>query len=113
MLPLPLVKDTVLELLQQHLHQLVLSIRTCNTQAVLICEQHSFNHLFGFFLCSYALHLHQMVDEAALCLVDLEMLLEDLSSLLHVIVRPSHEECLSHGEAKELKLAINLVELIE
>ena len=54
-----------------------------------------------------------MVNEAALCLVDLEMFLEDLPSLLHVIVRPSHEESLTHGEAKELKLAIDLVELIE
>ena len=79
----------------------------------MISEQHSFFHLFGFFLCSNALHLHQMVDEAALCLVDLEMFLEDLPSLLHVIVRPGHEESLSHGETKELKLAIDLVELIE
>ena len=54
-----------------------------------------------------------MVDEAALCLVDLEMFLENLPSFLHIIVRPCHEESLSHGETKELKLAIDLVELIE
>ena len=54
-----------------------------------------------------------MEYKAALRLVHLEMLLQNLSSLFYIIIRSSYKESLSDSKAKELKLTVNLIELIE
>ena len=89
MLPLSLVEDPVLESLQEHFHQPELPVRSAYVEAILIGEKHGLLHPAGFVFLGDAVHLHQMVYEAALSLVQVEMLLQDLPTLLHVIVGPS------------------------
>ena len=113
MLPLSLVEDSVLESLQEHFHKPILSVRGGYIEAVLIGEQHGLPHPAGLVLFSDAVHLHQMVDEASLSLVQVEVLLQDLPALFHVIVGPSVRERLPDRKAEQLQLAVYLAELVE
>ena len=54
-----------------------------------------------------------MVDEAALGLIEVEMLLQNLPSLLHLVFGAILCECLADRDAEQFKLAVNQGELVE
>ena len=69
LLPLSLVEDTILKSLQQHFHKPILPVGSADVEAILVSEKHGLLHPAGFVFLGDAVHLHQMVYEAALSLV--------------------------------------------